>query len=47
MTDVQAIVRELFDEYQTQGERYHLLRQPEASGELRRKANIVRVYLDT
>jgi hypothetical protein len=46
MTDIHAIVWNLLSEYDTQAEHYHSVHQCEAAEPLRRKANVLRAYLD-
>jgi hypothetical protein len=43
--DVQAILRDLLGEYDTQAQHYRSFHQHEAADRLRRKANVLRAYL--
>jgi hypothetical protein len=45
MSDVDAIVRDLLCEYQTQGEQYRSMHQHDAADRLERKASILRTLL--
>lgn len=46
MADIEGIVRDLLCEYETTGVHYRSIHQHEASDQCRRKAAIVRAYLD-
>lgn len=45
MTDVQAILRELLDDYGTQARQYRSIQQFEAADRLERQADVVRAHL--